>query len=87
MSTRPAVRPGRPQLDLVGGRWSEPGLVLGTLADPNTGAAIGPQLATTAQQVEAALVAADNLHRSGDLARRTIEARAALLEDMAEGTT
>jgi phenylacetaldehyde dehydrogenase len=59
--------------------------VLGTLADPNTGAAIGPQLATTAQQVEAALVAADNLHRSGDLARRTIEARAALLEDIAAG--
>jgi phenylacetaldehyde dehydrogenase len=87
MSTIPDLRPVRPQVDLVAGQWQEPAIVLGTLADPNTGAALGPQLGTSAEQVEQVLTAADALHRTGELARQPLDVRAALLEDIAAGLT
>lgn len=87
MSTTTGLRPARPQVDLIRGEWREPGMVLGTLADPNSGVELGPQMSTAPEQVEAALAAADALHRDGALSRQPVEVRAALLEDIAAGLT
>ena len=46
MATLPPLQPPRPQVDLVDGAWQEPSVTLGSLADPNTGAVLAPQLAT-----------------------------------------
>jgi phenylacetaldehyde dehydrogenase len=62
-------------------------VTLGSLADPNTGAVLAPQLATAPDQVERALSAADALHRSGALATVSIDARAAVLQGIAAGLT
>lgn len=87
MASAPAPRQPRPQVDLIDGDWQAPDLVLGTLADPNTGAALQSQLATSTDDVERALAAAEALHRSGALAALPLDARAAVLEDIAAGLT
>ena len=87
MATLPPLQPPRPQVDLVDGAWQEPAVTLGSLADPNTGAVLAPQLATASDQVERALAAADALHRSGALATLSIDVRAAVLQDIAAGLT
>jgi phenylacetaldehyde dehydrogenase len=87
MSRSPAVRPSRHQVDLVAGAWLEPSIVLGALADPNSGSTLGPQLGTAPEQIETALAGAEALHRSGELAQQPIEVRAAVLEEIAAGLT
>ena len=86
MTTNVADRSPRPQVDLIAGAWLAPVVTLAaTLDNPNTGQILQSQLATGADAVEAALVAADSLHRSGEWADVPIEVRSALLEDIAAG--
>ena len=81
------IRPPRSQVDLIDGVWQTPMTQLGTLADPNTGSPLQPQLATSATDVERALEAADALHRSGLLAEASLELRVTVLQDIAAGLT
>ncbi len=49
--------------DLIDGRWSQPGDTRSeSIEDPNTGAAVQPQRATTAEGIEAALASAERAH-------------------------
>jgi phenylacetaldehyde dehydrogenase len=85
----PAHEPRQPipQVDLIDGGWEVPDVVLGTLADPNTGVSLQPQLGTSPEGVERALATAAELHRSGALTVLPVDARAAVLEDIAAGLT
>ena len=87
MTIHPGLRRTRAQVGLIDGSWRKPTVVVGSLTDPNTGDVLQPQLASAADVVEQALDAADVLHRSGDLARLSIEARADVLDEIAAGLT
>ena len=79
-----AAQPDTPdlpaQLDLIAGSWREPGRTRDDwVEDPNTGERLQPQARTSDDGVEAALAAADALHRSGDWQRRPAAERAEVL--------
>lgn len=74
------------QADLIDGHWCTPSAELPTmLADPNTGEARQPQMATAADDVERALRVAAELHAAQTWARAPFEVRVALLDALADG--
>ena len=80
------MRPPRDQVDLIDGQWRVPAHTLRrTLDDPNTGRVLSPQMSSDAAAVEAALSAADDVHRAGTSVPTTIDVRAQLLEHIAGG--
>lgn len=71
--------------EYVDGAWSTPTVELGpVLEDPNTGTPIAAQLASSAEQVSRALTRAQAIHESGEWAASTAEARAAVLDAVAD---
>ena len=71
--------------EYVDGAWSMPTVELGpVLEDPNTGSPIAAQLASSAEQVERALARAQAIHASGEWAASTAEARASVLDAVAD---
>lgn len=86
MTSQSVRRPARAQLDLVAGEWREPTEALGgAIDDPNTGEPMQDQRATREDTVELALRAALSLHTTGSWADSPLEARIALLDDIAIG--
>lgn len=74
------------QTDLIDGHWCAPSIELPTmLADPNTGEARQPQMATAADDVERALRAAADLHTAQTWAQAPLEVRVELLDALADG--
>lgn len=74
------------QTDLIDGHWCTPSAELPTmLADPNTGEARQPQMATAAEDVERALRAATDLHAAQTWAQTPLEVRVQLLDALADG--
>lgn len=85
MIDRPTHAP-KAQTDLIAGEWVPPEVILETtLDDPNTGEPRQQQVATSPQDVERALAAADALHATGSWAYAPIELRVRVLEDLAAG--
>lgn len=75
-----------PQLDHVAGTWTKPEVRLpASLDDPNTGEFRQDQRATSASEVDRALIAAEALHRAGTWEHAGIGARICLLERIADG--
>lgn len=68
----------------VDGQWRTATERLGILHDPNTAAERAPQLGASARDVDDALHAADMLHSSQALDRRSAEERATVLDAWAE---
>jgi len=69
-----------PQRDLIAGSWRDPGGERDDrVEDPNTGELVQPQARTAPDGVDAALAAADELHRSGAWSGRPAAGRAEVL--------
>jgi phenylacetaldehyde dehydrogenase len=86
MTTTVATSSPREQIDLIDGAWSRPTVALpATLDDPNTGKPLQPQLSSTAEDVDRAVAAANELHRTGSWAWTPTEGRAELLNRIADG--
>jgi acyl-CoA reductase-like NAD-dependent aldehyde dehydrogenase len=72
--------------ELVDGVWSTPGERLAVeLADPYLGTALGQAVASSPAAVEAALAAADRVHRSGSWSSTSVERRAEILDAVGVG--
>ncbi|MBB5873354.1 phenylacetaldehyde dehydrogenase [Allocatelliglobosispora scoriae] len=73
-----------PVADLVAGEWRECDSVLGfALEDPATGTPTSRAVGTSYERTDAAIAAADAVHRSGAWSARTADERADLLDAIA----
>ncbi|MEU4057188.1 aldehyde dehydrogenase family protein [Rhodococcus qingshengii] len=74
-----------PQNNTIDGNVETPAIDLGEfLTDPDTGEKLQAQLSSSTEQVERAITAATELHRSGVWTRRSVADRVRLLERTAE---
>ncbi len=74
-----------PQNNTIDGNVETPAIELGEfLTDPDTGEKLQAQLSSSTEQVERAITAATELHRSGVWTRRSVADRVRLLERTAE---
>lgn len=71
-----------PQNNTIDGNVETPAIDLGEfLTDPDTGEKLQAQLSSSTEQVERAITAATELHRSGVWTRRSVADRVRLLEE------